>query len=132
MWNYFRENQYMQTIKAKEKNNHLSIALALAGVLVFVLSGCQQEQPVTEVPLLKVKTVLINDGPSSYNWHLNGVLQARIETPLALQVGGKIQNLVYLGMVLVDQALLSVDDSDFVLAVKSAQSQGNRSRDFAN
>ncbi|MBO1927336.1 efflux RND transporter periplasmic adaptor subunit [Thiomicrorhabdus sp. 6S2-11] len=122
MWNYFRENQYMQTTKAKEKNNRLSIALALAGVLVFV-SGCQQDQQVAEVPLLKVKTVLINDSPSSYNWHLNGVLQARIETPLALQVGGKIKNLqVDLGdSVLVDQALLSVDDSDFVLAVKSAQ-----------
>lgn len=121
MWNYFQENQYTQKINQSSQRKPLLLSMALLGILT--LSGCQQEQPATQVPLLKVKTVVVDDDQSIYQWHLNGVLHARVVTPLALQVGGRVQQLqVDLGGVVSQgQSLLSVDDADFVLAVKSAQ-----------
>lgn len=123
MWNYFQENRF--TLKAKACVNRHSKWLTLALISIFSLGlhGCQQEPPAADVPPLKVKTVAVDKLPSSYQWLLNGVLQARIETPLALQVSGKVQQLkVDIGdKVSAGQTLLAVDESDFVLAVKSAQ-----------
>lgn len=125
MWNYFQENRYMQTTKNTSGKRKSWCSLALISLFSVALLGCQKEQAPAEIPLLKVKTVTVDNQTSEHYWHLNGTLRARHLIPLALQVSGKVDKLpVDLGSrVTAGEALLSVDDADYLLAVKSVQAE---------
>ncbi|MBO1924913.1 efflux RND transporter periplasmic adaptor subunit [Thiomicrorhabdus sp. 6S3-12] len=108
----------MQKIKYLNWAGSLFIGLAVLGI-----AGCQQQQETPETPLLKVKTVLIEQSQQQSRWFLNGTLQAKTTIDLSFRVAGEVAQLnVDLGdRVDADQPLIHLDPADYQLSVTSAQ-----------
>lgn len=103
-----------------------SALFSLLTLVTLTQTACQNEtQAPPPAPILKVKTLSIDSASQSYTWSLQGTLQAKAQMPLALRVGGLVNEVpIDLGArVREGQTILKLDAADFELAHKSAQAQ---------
>ena len=100
-----------------------SIYLLAPVTTMVLLAGCSESSGAGKEPQPPfVKTAVVADASGS-NLMLSGTVRARVETPLAFQVGGRIaKRLVDAGQtVRFGQILFELDPRDLELAVRSRQ-----------
>lgn len=99
-------------------------AVAVCGLLLFTLSGCQDET-VTAAVLPTVYTEQVRLQPSVQTRRISATVQPRYESQLAFRVSGKIERrLIELGQqVRANQLLMQLDEQDYRLSLAAAQQE---------
>ena len=99
-------------------------AAVLAAPIAVVLSACSHDKPTAEV-LRPVRAVEVRYGNATDTNRYAGTIRARHEVDQAFRVGGKVmQRLVEVGQTVhAGEVLALLDDTDYRLAVETAQQQ---------
>jgi RND family efflux transporter MFP subunit len=109
------------------------IVLAAVAAAVLLVQNRQRLQPAQPDPIpTAVRVMEVIPGPVQLRVHAQGAVSPRIETQLVPEVSGNVTwvspNLVAGGYFEADEALLRIDDRDYVASVQRAEAALERAR----
>lgn len=109
------------------------IVLAAVAAAVLLIQNRQQLQPAQPDPIpTAVRVMEVIPGPVQLRVHAQGTVSPRIETQLVPEVSGNVTwvspNLVAGGYFEADEALLRIDDRDYVASARRAEASLERAR----